>query len=317
MKKRMAPILVYSLLCACDGRELNLGSTGSAESAVADRDGSPVSGADGSAGNATATACVQPGPPGADAGPWDAGASLSPLLGVWSGYVENYAFPSGSDALLLTFTTQADGTIAGTLTFGQESAPAPPVDPTVGYWPNGAAPAGLWPGEPYGNIEPVAEGFSYTVESVQFDGSRLRFSVNPIEEYKPWCELQTSYSDPTQPCSYNCAPNAGWVPLGLADAGLLPDGAPPPYNGNSTSNTWTSLYDPDGGPTITMNAGRVTLCLAPPSGRVCSCWLGGCTGNVENTTFDMAVTTGHLDGSFLPFQGSDHNIHFTSAAGDP
>jgi hypothetical protein len=50
---------------------------------------------------------------------------------------------------------------------------------------------------------------------------------------------------------------------------------------------------------------------------VCSCWLGGCTGNVENTTFDMAVTTGHLDGSFLPFQGSDHNIHFTSAAGDP
>ncbi len=121
-----------------------------------------------------------PGPafdPG-DAGfPGDAtglGAATS-----WTGYVENYHFVSGSDALKLSFAVGADGVVAGTLTLGAGSPPPPATDPNVGYLP-GVQSTGF-----------VVEGFPYTMAGGTLTGSRLRFAIWTPEVWTGWCALQT------------------------------------------------------------------------------------------------------------------------------
>src|SRR5579872_3314625 len=121
--------LACALLVGCSSGLLQLesdagsgGSNGSAtstfrSSASGDTGGAPCSG------------------PLTDAGAEDAGTSLDPLFGPWTGYIENHQFPSGSDVLNLVLAKQADGSPGGTLVFGMGTPPAPPTDPNVAYWP--------------------------------------------------------------------------------------------------------------------------------------------------------------------------------------
>jgi hypothetical protein len=317
MKNRLTFLALFAFSSACGGKDIYLSSTASPEADANGIDNAPDA-ASPVAADASVATCVQPGPAGTDAGPTDAGSSLAPLLGGWTGYVENYTFPSGSDALQLSFTAEADGAIAATIAFGQGPASLPAVDPTVGYWPVGM-PTGAIPIPVFPTVEPtasnglgklvgeVAEGFAYTVEDVQFDGTRLRFGVNSLEEYKPWCALQTSYSyAPLNPCAYGCAPDWQVSVVGGVDAGFM-------------ASSLCALHNPDGGPDLTMNCGKVVLCDNPPQPQVCTCGSSGCTAtpNVD-TTFDMRLGAGGLDGSVaFASGGSDLVVHFTAAAGDP
>src|SRR4029078_5991007 len=57
-----------------------------------------------------------------------AAAALSAAAhGRWTGYVENASFWSGSDAIDLSFSVDASGTLSGTVFVGHSMPPAPPT----------------------------------------------------------------------------------------------------------------------------------------------------------------------------------------------
>ncbi|MGA3124552.1 MAG: hypothetical protein ABSF69_27665 [Polyangiaceae bacterium] len=101
-----------------------------------------------------------------------------------------------------------------------------------------------------------------------------------------------------------------------------------------------ALHNLTGGADLTMSCGQLAFCYTanappqPPSSSsssstssssalpvpVCTCWSGGCTvtPNPADTTFDMCLSAGGLDGSLaLASGGSDLVVHFTAAAAVP
>jgi hypothetical protein len=276
-------------VAACDGRVMDLGSNSGGETTGGYGSASSYQ-ASTPAGSGAAQCSARPlADAGADDSAADAGASLEPLLGVWNGYVENVTFPSGSDVLTLTFASGSSGAIAGTITFGSGTPPAPPTDAYVEYMPSSSE----IPGEPI-------EGFAYSVVAVQFDGTRLRFGAESLEPYKPWCELQTSYSwAPLDPCAYGCVPD--W-----------------PGMGSTNPSNVCTLNNPSGGPSVTVNCGVFMFCSGlGPLGFVCDCSATGCTVSLEapDTLFDMQLQPGRLDGSVL-LRSSNDNVHFVLSGDD-
>ena len=85
-------MLAAVALCACNGQTLHLGSN--------------------DAGDADA-ACpaASASPPFPEAGPWDSGSSLDPLVGTWQGYAESFHFPSQSDTIVIVFAKASDGSV--------------------------------------------------------------------------------------------------------------------------------------------------------------------------------------------------------------
>lgn len=272
---RYSPIVLAlaPALAGCQGTVLDIGpdNDGGGASQTGSSSGQTSSGNTGDGGCAP----VPVGPPDAAAG------DFSSLAGTWTGYLENYQFPSGSDAVVITLSTSTSG--ARTIVFGQGSPPAPPTDGTTGYTPNGAMGSAI--------LSSITEGFVYTVLSPSLDGSRLRFGVETLEPYRPWCELQTSYSWTSNACVFGCLPN--WAGQG----------------GTSSADT-TTLDNPDGGMNLIVNTGVFTLCNPY---RVCDCGPAGCTVRLDQPdwTVDMQFTTGHLDGSIAFSAGEVHNMHLT------
>lgn len=276
---------------------------------------SPDAGSGGSSGTATTTSTVAPSAasgtgdapcsgPTTDAGPEDAGTPLDPLFGPWTGYIENHQFPSGSDVLNLALAKQADGSPGGTLVFGMGTPPAPPTDPNVGYWPS-AAGGGSGRGA-------LVEGFQYSVHVLSFDGTRLRFGVEPYEVYKGWCDLQTT-------TYYSTAVTTPW--LGGCPYGCAPDGyASPAPNMPGTA----TVTNPNGGQAVLIDFGKLSECTLY---NVCSCWAAGCTVPLDQPQLhlDLQVTAGRLDGSILESSKSlgggslngNYNVHFTSSSAEP
>jgi hypothetical protein len=134
------------------------------------------------------------GPVGVDAGyPGDA----SPLgaTQMWTGYLENFQFPSGSDVVRLSFATDPTGdVVVGTVTFGAGSPPPPATDPDTRYPP----------GPTQISTTTVVEGFPYTIARGTLTASRLRFTIWETEVWTMWCALQTPV-----PNSPWCLPNEG------------------------------------------------------------------------------------------------------------
>ena len=131
---------------------------------------------------------------------------------AWTGYLENYQFASGSDAIALSFATDPTGIVLGTVTLGAGSPPPPATDPEAVYPPG------------YTRFSGITEGFPFTMAQGTLIGSRLRFTIWVTEVWSGWCALQTpipgspwcvpyrvyaSTSDDSQ-CSYQSAPNV-WV----------------------------------------------------------------------------------------------------------
>jgi hypothetical protein len=211
----------------------------------------------------------------ADAGPWDSGASLAPLVGTWTGYAEAYQFPSGSDSIVLAFAAGSDGGIHGALTYGQGTPPPPPTDPNADYPPTG------WANHQFPWL---VEGFPFTVLRPSFDGTRLRISSQSHEFWKPWCELQTPTGD-GWPCgTYACVPNGA----GMGTSAL------------------TTIMDPATGMEVAVKTSKRTLC---DPGGACQCSATSCSTDMSDAdeVFDLRLSSpDHLDGTLA----GTGNVHF-------
>jgi hypothetical protein len=120
--------------------------------------------------------------------------------GHWTGYVEDFTFPSGSDALDVTLRVSDDGSLSGEVIFGAHTVPAPPTDGTVG-----------WP--PDGNL---FEGFVHELTDVRWSALRLQINVASGQPLGPWCRLQQSYRLAPDFDIWRCGPN---VPSGRGPEG--------------------------------------------------------------------------------------------------
>ena len=226
-------------------------------------------------------------PPGTDAGPDLSGADRSDAgpsgpITSWTGYIENYKFASGSDAVRVSYTTDATGNIVGTVTLGNGTPPPPATDPNVGY------PSELSTFDELGIPRfYVAEGYAYTMRDVAFTGRRMQFDVAYWELWQGWCALQTPVPGQT-----SCLPNVGsMVSADHMHCALL--------------NSATSQYDQP------VDCGKLALCQF---GMACMCGIAGCSVQEQGIQlfFDLSVTTdgASADGS-VTGQINGHNVHLT------
>jgi hypothetical protein len=104
---------------------------------------------------------------------------------TWTGYVEGYQFPSGSNAIRLAFAADSMARVAGIVLLGDGLPPPRPMDPNVGYPPDYEvsvknAPNGIY----------WAERFGYSMVRGGSAFSKLDFYVQNNELWSDWCALQ-------------------------------------------------------------------------------------------------------------------------------
>ena len=204
----------------------------------------------------------------------------------WTGYVENYQFPSGSDVIRVSFASDPSGQVVGHVIFGNGTPPPPATDPNVGY-----------PDEEDTGLNSQVEGFPYSMVDGSFTPNRLRFTFQDNEPWTGWCALQTPATEPLNG-TLSCIP--GW-------------------NGMVDPNTnYCALFNPAGG-TMVVDCGKFYICQA----QVCICSETSCRVRVpedarspldafvvRTATFDLALSGSSASGSVRGALG-DHNVHFT------
>jgi hypothetical protein len=272
--------IVGGLACvgmACGGNVVHLGTGG---------DGG--SGNDGSVGA------------GNDAGTGaDGSAGSNPLSGTYTGYIQSFMFPDGTDTVVMNLTFASDGTVTGTVFFGTGAPLAPPTDPSVGY------PPGY--GETGANVQgtTLLEGFEFSVLGGTYAAPRLQLGLDPDQLWTQWCELQTTYpfcncpndSDGgcPSPSPYRCLPNAA--------------------TGGNESGSGCQYMPCGDSAWIPIDCGRMYLCSMGGLGgpNPCQCTATGCSVPVPampGITFDMQLASGALDGSESGIGGQQVlNVH--------
>jgi cysteine-rich repeat protein len=251
-------------------------------------DGNTVSG-DGCTGCAIEPGwqCPVPGqfcspiPVGADGGP----GPVEPLgqgPTSWTGYIENYQFPSGSDVIRFTSTVDSSGQVMVTVFLGNGPPPPPATDPNVAYPPVVSGfmpiPSSYW-----------AEGFAYSMTSGTFQPQRLRFAINNLQLWSGWCALQTPRDD-----SGLCLPPT-W-------GGLIAGGG---------TNPQCALLNPANGQNTLVDCGKWSLCTEY---HVCLCTTTACAYDPNSGTtasFDLAITGPLANGSVVGLISDRANVHFT------
>ncbi len=231
---------------------------------------------------------------GAPLPPWDdpscPGGAGSPLLGTWTGYIENYRFESGSDVLKLTITGADTSKICGALTFG-DSTPLPPPNPDVAY-PPGIDMQKWQPPLPF-------ERFPHTLFNGSVSGKRVRFENRGFEPVRSWCDLQQGYQTYAWDNRYRCVdvPNGSWDTELRSDAGLA---------------LICFANDPSTGQKRYIDCGKIHECL---SWTVCACNSTGCTAETTSPlNFDAQFDAGEAHGSIaLPTPAGTQvfNVHFS------
>jgi hypothetical protein len=254
-------------LGACGGQKVDLGGV----------DGSNESGS-GSEGG------------GNDSG----GTGSSPLDGTWTGYIESFTLPSGSDVVSMTFANQGSGPITGTVTFGTQPAPAPATNPGVGY------PTNINWGMPVDGF--LGEGFVYTAQQIAIESPRVQLGVVSKELWKGWCALQPQtygWSDDGGGPRYGCLPGWGCT-VSASGAGCF------------LTNPMNQM--------VLVDCGLLALCLpggcfwGGEEGAVCLCSASSCTVDIAmpDITFDMQLTGDQLNGSMAgSLSSSVLNVHLT------
>jgi len=225
-------------------------------------------------------------PPTGDGGPQAVRDGSSDDLGPfgpvqsWTGYIESYKFPSGSNAVKLTFATTATGEVSGAVVFGNAAPPPPATDPSVGYPPGQSSSA-------FGDSPSIylAEGFAYPIESGTLTGGRLQLHVDRGSLWSDWCALQKE-----QEGSGRCLPNWG--------------------GGTSENGDGTCFMESDQHVRITVDCGKHLLCWREP---VCTCDPSGCRArqNVGHMSFDIALAGTTANGSVDGLPVVLRNIHLT------
>jgi hypothetical protein len=164
------------------------------------------------------------------------GQNLADYAGNWEGYAEAYEFNPGSDRIRLTLDANGQGHIdVG------DAPPLPPPDPDAGY-----------PDPPA--MEP---GFRYTILDAHVDASRIQFSIDGNDVIRPWCELQTSFLDDSNPLEpkYRCTHSWHFEPVG---------------------NYMCEMVSPDGTQRELVDCSKIQIC-----GLECVCTATSCTAAAE------------------------------------
>lgn len=137
----------------------------------------------------------------------------SPQATAWQGYIENYKFLSGSDAIAIHLDSAQGPDATGSVRFGDAPDLPPASDPDVGY------PPGLVDEGKPGRVP--HEGFDFTIEDGSLADDRLKVSVVGGEVWNTWCSLQTPVlSEGADPPFYGCLPN--WYTTDPCEAGGQP-----------------------------------------------------------------------------------------------
>jgi hypothetical protein len=195
---------------------------------------------------------------------------------VWDGYIENFQFTSGSDAIHVELDVSASPTVTGTVLFGGAPLLPPVSDPDVGY-PSGLDRDGPPGGLPY-------EGFQFTATDGDLTQDRLRFNVSRLEVWAGWCALQTP---------------------------ILSEGADPPFYGCLiNSYTWDDTGCISGNAPI--DCGKLYLCNLS---RTCECVDTGCTvESGEDLAFDLLLDQDQAHGSVTGLRvNTTYNVWMTQA----
>jgi hypothetical protein len=213
---------------------------------------------------------------------------------VYSGYIESFMFPDASDTLLFTLTFHDDGTVTGTVRFGNAPLIAPPTDPNVGYPPS------YQPGS--NPLPPTLEGFSYSVVSGTYMAPRLQLQVVTAELWKQWCELQTTiYPRFNSGAGAGCGEMLGYGCLPNVGGGGAPGGG----------CQWFSCDKPT--PTA-VDCGKLWLCGFMGPGP-CTCTSTSCTvvvGPTGTIKFDTQLVQAGVNGSVTGLMDAQVlNVHLT------
>ena len=229
------------------------------------------------------------------------------VAGSWRGTFDAYALPSGSSSIRVDVRgAQTPGGLCGTVVFG-EGDPLPlPTD--VSAPPPGAQSIGI--GTPFSRAP--REGFVYefyafgprtgfdggslTSEPPAIEGQRIHFSVNALQIYKAWCNMQPSYlwmagsQDPKNFYQFS-DPKYSCVPL---DAIRYDDtgSACPGFLGTSVHHVSCQQ--------AAFCAGGACACYGPLGGGGFEGVNDGCTAASDHTTrFDLTVTDATMVGSVV------------------
>ncbi len=203
--------------------------------------------------------------------------------GTWTGYIENFKFSDGSDALKLVLAADGSGQIA----FGNSAPPPPVSDPNVGYPPDletsNADALAIPP-----NATPYP-GFVFTVYNASLQGTRLQFDVFTNELWSVWCADQTPMPFGNSASQlYGCFTNSTFM---TGPSGCSVE--------DPTTNQWQSV-----------DCGKIELCRVP--GLVCSCNAASCAAALSaGPHFDMQLAPPKADGSATSFTAGNANVHLT------
>lgn len=206
-------------------------------------------------------------------------ALASEQQGNWAGYVENFALPSGSDALRIDLRVTGD-VVSGELVLGNPDAPPPPL-PTA-WDAGGGEPAKDLPDAGVSLQGPAIEGFRYHAHEIRWEARRLKFSVDLSEGWKETCDV---YKPVTVNGATFICPGIYGFELGVGCS--LPDGT-------------------------AIDCSLLAACNAPH----CSCGVTECTPQGGTMAFDVSLHDDIGDGSVvgLPFVSSAANIRLTRAS---
>jgi hypothetical protein len=197
--------------------------------------------------------------------------------GRWTGYVEGTDPMFGEDSIDLTLHVDAAGALTGQIVFGEGPPPAP-TDPQAA-WPGPGKGGFVWSEtdyvSPFVGLQPVV-GVPLTARDIRWEAGRLRFTVELVEAWAPWCALQTPLLAARG--DYTCAPE---ITIGRIENGIglcFPNSESPPIDCR-----WS------------------TMCSA----RICDCTATGCGGRALSDPlvalpifhFDIALRGDEGDGS--------------------
>ena len=204
-------------------------------------------------------------------GPWV--GFLGPT--TWTGHVEGYQFPSGSNTIRLAFAADSLGRLAGVTLLGDGPPPPLLMDPNLPYPPDYLALAKQAPNGIY-----WAEGFAYSMSLGYSEFSGLGFDIQSNELWSDWCAKQAPVA-----ASDGCLPNWGGVQIvganGAADQCYQQD----PANGRKT----------------VVDCGKYELCV---TNHVCMCSTAACV--FDQTGYNAASFSLSLPNNLAT--GTDYGI---------
>ena len=190
---------------------------GGAVDAAGGTDSTPRTGGGGSGGYATGgtgglpSTGIEPTWPEPDGCTSDTAGDA--LVGTWEGALEDfYLQPIVSAHLVINGASERG--ICGTFTWGDGPPLATPTDPSAPYpslefWESGSKVPGF-------------EGYPYTLQQGAAQSGLIRFSLDTLEGYQPWCPIQDVFAVDG---GYACMPSPIWSADGEACKVELADGS--------------------------------------------------------------------------------------------